>query len=150
MAGRVEEINISPEKTVLPQPVESVEVLPGQGPRGDRYFLDEPAEREGKDLTLIEAEALEALREDKGIELSAAEARRNVLTRGIGLNDLVGKRFRVGEVECVGRLLNEPCKHLESLTEPGVLRGLVHRGGLRADVLQGGTIKVGDEVVPIT
>ena len=149
MAGRVEEINISPEKTVLPQPVESVEVLPGQGPRGDRYFIEEPREREGKDLTLIAAEALEALREEAGIELSAAEARRNVLTRGIGLNDLVGKHFRVGEVECLGRLLNEPCTHLESLTEPGVLRGLVHRGGLRADVLHGGTIRVGDEVVEI-
>ena len=150
MAGRVEEIVISPEKTVLPEPVDSVEVLPGQGPRGDRYFIEEPKEREGKDLTLISAEALEALRDEAGIELSAAEARRNVLTRGIGLNDLVGKRFRVGEVECLGRLLNEPCAHLESLTEPGVLRGLVHRGGLRADVLRGGTIRVGDEIAEIT
>ena len=150
MAGRVEEINLSPAKKVLPVPVESVEVLPGQGPRGDRYFVEEPAEREGKDLTLIAAEALEALREETGIELSAAEARRNVLTRGIELNDLVGKRFRVGEVECLGRLLNEPCAHLESLTEPGVLRGLVHRGGLRADVLRGGTIRVGDEVMGIS
>jgi MOSC domain-containing protein YiiM len=150
MAGRVEEINISAQESVLPEPVESVEVLPGQGPRGDRYFVDEPAEREGKDLTLIAAEALEALREESGIELSAAEARRNVLTRGIGLNELVGKRFRVGEVECLGRLLNEPCTHLESLTQPGVLRGLVHRGGLRADVLRGGTIRVGDEIVEIS
>ena len=56
----------------------------------------------------------------------------------------------MGEVECVGRLLCEPCNHLESLTSPGVLRGLVHRGGLRADVLRGGTIRVGDEVVEIT
>lgn len=150
MAGIVEEINISPVESELPRPVEAVEVLPSQGPRGDRYFLEEPAERKGKDLTLIEAEALEALRQETGIELSAAESRRNVLTRGIGLNDLVGRRFRVGEVVCVGRLLNEPCTHLESLTEPGVLRGLVHRGGLRADVLSRGTIKVGDEVVPIT
>ena len=150
MAGRVEEINISPEKTALPEPVESVEVLPGQGPRGDRYFIEQPRERGGKDLTLISAEALEELRDEAGIELSAAEARRNVLTRGIGLNELVGKRFRVGEVECLGRLLNEPCAHLESLTEPGVLRGLVHRGGLRADVLRGGTIRVGDEVAEIT
>ena len=150
MSGTVEEINLSPEKSLLPVAVDSVDVLPGQGPRGDRYFVEEPTEREGKDLTLIAAEALEALREESGIELSAAEARRNVLTRGISLNDLVGKRFRVGEVECLGRLLNEPCAHLESLTEPGVLRGLVHRGGLRADVLEGGTIRVGDEVVEIS
>jgi MOSC domain-containing protein YiiM len=149
MAGTVEQINLSPEKARLPEPVDSVEVLPGQGPVGDRYFSEVPKERQGKDLTLVEAEALEGLREDTGIELSAAEVRRNVLTRGIGLNDLVGKRFRVGEVECEGVELNEPCKHLESLTEPGVLRGLVHRGGLRANVLRGGTISVGDPVEPL-
>ena len=149
MAGTVEQINISPEKERLPEPVGSVEVLPGQGPRGDRYFSEDPKERKGKDLTLIEAEALEGLRQDTGIEISAAEARRNVLTRGIGLNDLVGKRFRVGEVECEGVELNEPCAHLESLTQPGVLRGLVHRGGLRANVLRGGTIAVGDPVEPL-
>jgi MOSC domain-containing protein YiiM len=149
MAGRVLEINISAQESVLPAPVDSVEVLPGQGPRGDRYFLEEPGERNGKDLTLIAAEALEALREEAGIELSAAESRRNVLTRGIDLNELVGKRFKVGEVECLGRLLNEPCTHLESLTQPGVLRGLVHRGGLRADVLRGGRIRIGDPVTPL-
>jgi MOSC domain-containing protein YiiM len=124
-------------------------VLPGQGPRGDRYFSERPKEREGKDLTLIEAEALEAMAAETGIEISAAEARRNVLTRGIGLNDLVGRRFRVGEVECEGVMLNEPCAHLQSLTKPGVLKGLVRRGGLRANVLRGGTIAVGDSVEPL-
>ena len=146
MAGHVEQIAISPVKEQLPEPVPEVEVLPGQGPRGDRKFAAEPTRRKGKDLTLIEAEALEALAADTGIELSHQESRRNVLTRGISLNDLVGKRFRVGEVECEGVELNEPCAHLESLTQPGVLRGLVHRGGLRANVLSGGTIAVGDEV----
>jgi MOSC domain-containing protein YiiM len=98
------------------------------------------------DITLIEAEALEALREDTGIELSAAAVRRQVLTRGIRLNDLVGKRFSVGDVECVGQELCEPCNHLQGLTQPGVLRGMVHRAGLVADIVQGGRIAVGDEV----
>jgi MOSC domain-containing protein YiiM len=144
--GRVEQITISPVKDVLPDPVEQLEVVAGQGPRGDRYFAPEPTDRPGKDLTLIEAEALEGLVADTGIELSHQESRRTVLTRGIRLNELVGKRFRVGEVECEGVMLNEPCTQLEALTYPGVLRGLVHRGGLRANVIRGGTISVGDAV----
>ena len=71
------------------------------------------------------------------------------MTRGIDLNALVGRRFRVGEVECVGRRLCEPCAHLERLTERGTLRGLVHRGGLRADLLSGGAIETGAGVVPL-
>ena len=102
----------------------------------------------GYELTLIEAEALEALAAD-GVEISWEEARRNVVTRGIGLNALVGRRFRIGEVECAGRRLAEPCSHLQRLAPPGILAGLVHRGGLRADILGSGTIRVGDPVVPI-
>ena len=82
----------------------------------------------GYELTLIEAEALEALAAD-GVEISWEEARRNVVTRGIGLNALVGRRFRIGDVECVGRRLAEPCSHLQRLAPPGILAGLVHRGG---------------------
>jgi MOSC domain-containing protein YiiM len=102
--------------------------------------------RKGKDLTLIEAEALEGLKADTGIELTHRESRRTVLTRGIRLNDLVGRRFKVGELECEGVMLNEPCTHLESITYPGVQNGLDNRGGLRANVLKGGTIAVGDQV----
>jgi MOSC domain-containing protein YiiM len=138
MSGRVEAIHISGEKHVLPEPVDSVAVS-DEGMEGDRYF--------GRgDITLVEAEALEGLREDTGIELSPAEVRRQVLTRGIRLNDLLGKRFRVGEVEAVGVEWCEPCNHLESITYPGVLKGLVHRAGLRADVVNPGRISVGDEV----
>jgi MOSC domain-containing protein YiiM len=146
VAGVVEQIAITPEPHALPEPVERIEVVAGQGPRGDRKFAPKPMKRNGKDLTLIEAEALEDLADDTGIELSHEESRRNVLTRGIQLNDLVGRRFTVGEVECEGVVLNEPCTHLESLTYRGVLRGLQNRGGLRANVLRGGTISVGDEV----
>jgi MOSC domain-containing protein YiiM len=149
MPGRVEEINIAAELERLPEPVSAVDALAGQGLRGDRFFSSEPRESgEARDITLIQAEALEGLREEHGIELSAAESRRNVLTRGIDLNALVGKRFTVGDVECVGVELCEPCNHLQSLTQPGVLRGLVHRGGLRADIVRGGRIAVGDAVAP--
>jgi MOSC domain-containing protein YiiM len=142
VAGSVEQINVAAVESELPQPVDAVEVT-ADGVVGDRYA-------EARDLTLVEAEALEGLREDTGIELSAAEVRRQVLTRGIRLNDLVGERFRVGEVECVGQELCEPCNHLQGLTYPGVLRGLVHRGGLRADIVSGGRIAVGDEVMRIS
>jgi MOSC domain-containing protein YiiM len=144
--GTVERIAITPVESALPQAVDSVEVVAGQGPRGDRYFVEEPSSRDGADLTLIEAEALEAFTAETGIELSHEESRRNLLTRGARLNDLVGKRFRVGEVECFGLELCEPCNHLQGLTRPGVLRGLVHRGGLRANVLRTGTVAVGDEL----
>jgi MOSC domain-containing protein YiiM len=144
--GVVQQIAITPIESALPQPVPAIEVLPGQGPRGDRKFAPEPAARNGKDLTLIEAEALDAFTAETGIPLTHQESRRNILTRGVQLNELVGRRFRVGEVECEGVMLNEPCQHLESLTRPGVLRGLVHRGGLRANVVQGGVVAVGDPV----
>jgi MOSC domain-containing protein YiiM len=146
MAGVVEQIAISPKPHVLPEPVERLEVVAGQGPRGDRKFAPKPMKRKGKDLTLIEAEALEGLKADTGIELTHRESRRTVLTRGIRLNDLVGRRFKVGELECEGVMLNEPCTHLESITYPGVQNGLDNRGGLRANVLKGGTIAVGDQV----
>jgi MOSC domain-containing protein YiiM len=136
--GSVEQIHIAPAESELPGPVDAVDVT-ADGVVGDRYA-------QSRDLTLIEAEALEGLFEDAGIELTAAESRRQVLTRGVRLNDLVGTRFRVGEVECVGEEWCEPCSHLEGLTRHGVLRGLVHRGGLRADIVRDGRIAVGDEV----
>jgi MOSC domain-containing protein YiiM len=147
--GVVVEINVSPRSEQLPEPVERVRAIPAHGLEGDRYFASEPreeAERD-RDLTLIATEALEALTEETGIELTAAASRRNVLTRGIELNDLVGRAFRVGEVECEGIELCEPCSHLQGLTQHGVLRGLVHRGGLRAAIRRGGEIAVGDPVV---
>jgi MOSC domain-containing protein YiiM len=122
----------------------------GRGLEGDRYFngagtFSNPASS-GHDLTLIEAEQLEAVTLASQHTPTAEDARRNVVTRGIDLNALVGRRFRIGEVECVGRRLCEPCAHLERLTEVGLLRALVHRGGLRADILSNGRIGLGDEV----
>ena len=142
-AGRVEGIFIGPEET-LPAPVERVRAVAGSGLEGNRYFYDEaPA---GRALTLIQVEALEGMLDDTGIELSAAESRRNVLTSGIDLNALVGKRFRVGNVECRGVELCHPCSSLEKMTQKGVIKGLVNRGGLNADILTDGEIAVGDRV----
>jgi MOSC domain-containing protein YiiM len=138
VAGTVDAIHIAAEHSRLPAPVDSVEVT-AEGLRGDRYYGR-------RNITLIEAEALEGMLSDTGVELSAAESRRQVLTRGIRLNELAGKRFTVGEVECVGEEWCEPCAHLQRLTRPGVLEGLVHRGGLRADIVRGGRIAVGDPV----
>jgi hypothetical protein len=98
------------------------------------------AHREGPVVTVSEAEEAER------VGLAAEDARRNLVTRGIDLNALVGKTFRVGEVVCAGRRLCEPCAHLQRLTEPGILRALAHKGGLRADILEGGRIAVGDEI----
>lgn len=144
MSGRVESIWIAGEPGARTRPVEQVEAMAGKGLMGDRKHRDRLPEdkqaKAGRELTLIEVEALQALARETGIELGPGEHRRQVVTSGIRLNDLVGKRFTVGPLECVGVELNEPCLHLERLTQPGVLRGLVHRGGLRADILSGGTL----------
>jgi MOSC domain-containing protein YiiM len=127
-------------------PVESVLAIAGSGLQGDRYALGRgtfSGPGRGYELTLVEAEVLEEL------ELPWEQARRNVVTRGASLNPLVGRRFRIGEVECIGRRLAEPCAHLEELSGPGLLRPLVHRAGLRADIAAGGTISLGDELVPL-
>jgi MOSC domain-containing protein YiiM len=138
MTGTVEQIAIAAQESELPGAVDRVEVTES-GIAGDRYA-------EKGDITLIEAEALEAFTAETGVQLSHQESRRQVLTRGVRLNDLVGKRFTVGEVEVVGRELCEPCSHLQSLTRPGVLRGMVHRAGLNADIVTPGRIAVGDRV----
>jgi MOSC domain-containing protein YiiM len=148
--GEVIEINISPEHEALPQAVDRVRAIPGRGLEGDRNFFEGPGTQPERDreLTLIATEALDALAAEHGIELTAAESRRNVATRGVDLNELEGRRFWVGNVECEGIELCEPCNHLQGLTKPGVLRGLVHRGGLRAAILTEGEIAVGDAVMP--
>jgi MOSC domain-containing protein YiiM len=148
--GSVEAIFIAAKAESQPQPVEAAAAVVGRGLEGDRYFAGEGTffeeRKPGQDLTLIEAEAVEALARETGIELGPGGSRRNVVTRDIGLNGLVGRRFAVGDVQCVGRRLCDPCSHLEGLTQPGVLKGLVNRGGLRADIVAGGRIAVGDGV----
>jgi hypothetical protein len=143
VGGVVESIHIAPAAAEPPRAVERARAVAGRGLEGDRYFAGEGTFSDwpgGRDLTLIEAEAAEAA----GLE--PGEARRNVVVRGVDLNALVGRRFRVGPVECEGLEEAPPCNHLAKLTRPDVLRALAGRGGLRAAILSGGEIAVGDPV----
>ena len=134
---KVEAITIGESNSL--RPVESVEAVAGKGLEGDRHFFADGA-RPGGAITLIEAEVLE------DVGLGGPQSRRQVVTRGVRLNDLVGKRFFVGKIECEGVELCEPCLHLQSLTRPGIIEDLLHRGGLNADIVTSGTISVGDPV----
>jgi hypothetical protein len=141
--GRVEAILTAPDAESPLLRVPAAKAVPGRGLEGDRYYdgrgtFSRPGR--GYQLTLVEAEALDS------IDLPWEQARRNIVTRGISLNALVGHHFTIGAVECVGRRLAEPCSHLERLARPGLLRPLVHRAGLRADIVRGGSISTGDPV----
>lgn len=146
-AGVVEGVFIAPAAAAPMVAADAVPAVPGRGLEGDRYFdgagTFSPRGGNGREITLVDSEALESA------GVAPLEARRNVVVRGIDLDALIGRRFSVGEVECVGRRRCEPCAHLQRLTRPGVLRALVHRGGLRADVVTGGVVRVGDAVVPL-
>ncbi len=152
-SGIVEAIAVASRAEEEPHLVDRARAIPSHGLDGDRYAAGEGTfsggTGDGRALTLIEAEVLESLELPGRKRLGAADARRNLVTRGVSLNALVGRRFTVGEVECEGRRLCEPCAHLQRLTQPGVLGVLVHRGGLRADILSAGTIEVGDVVQAI-
>lgn len=150
--GTVESIHIAAAAQGAPQSVGQATAIPGAGLEGDRYALKLGTFYKPKpdfELTLIEAEAIEALRRDYHVELSAGEARRNIVTRDVPLNHLVGKEFAIGEVRIRGVRLCEPCDHLEKLTGKPVIKGLLHRGGLRAQILTSGTLHVGDQVTLI-
>jgi MOSC domain-containing protein len=152
-AGTIEAIVMAPEAEAPMVRVDRATARAGRGLEGDRYVdgrgTFSNAYARGHDLTLIEAEVLDTL-ELPGGRLAPEEARRNLVTRGIDLNALVGSRFTVGDVECLGQRLCEPCAHLERLAaaggKAGTLRALVHKGGLRADVLGDGEIRVGDAI----
>jgi MOSC domain-containing protein YiiM len=135
----IEAIHIGPDDGGPLESVESVQALAGKGLEGDRKFFAGGA-RPGQALTLVEAENVE----DVGLPVGGA--RRQLTVRGVRLNDLVGKTFRVGEVECYGVELCEPCAHLESMTRPGLIKDFAHRSGINADILTDGVIRVGDEI----
>jgi MOSC domain-containing protein YiiM len=155
LRGSVEAIALAEAATEAMRAVDHARALAGRGLDGDRYaakagtFTPADEGARGYDLTLVEAEVLDELALPDGAGLGYAEARRNIVTRGIDLNALVGRRFRIGGVECLGQRLCEPCSHLERLTTKGTLRALIHRGGLRADVLTDGQIATGDVVETI-
>lgn len=159
--GNVVSIHLAPEAGAPMRTVPEARAVPGRGLEGDRYFTGRghysaTPSYGGREVTLIEIESLEALDggvlnaegERLGIKLTAADVRRNIATSGVPLNHLVDRLFRVGDVLLRGTRLCEPCKYLESLTRPGVMGGLIHRGGLRAQILEEGVIRVGDVVRP--
>jgi len=146
--GRVAGIYITAEAGARPQRMEKVRTTAGRGIEGDRYesgtgtWSQHPGG--GRHLTFIAQEDLDAVARESGIRLAPEESRRNVLTTGAPLGELVGKRFWVGTTLCVGIRLCEPCSYLESKTKAGVINAFVHRAGLRAEILESGTIAVGD------
>ena len=150
MNGKVEAIYIGAESQGPMRTVESVRAVAGHGLEGDRFWQENTIlankRKPDREVTLIEAEAIEAIRREDGVELLPSESRRNLVTRGVALNHLVGREFRVGGIALRGIRLCEPCRHLESMTRGGVLKGLIHRGGLRAQILGEGVLHVGDPI----
>ena len=150
--GRVVAIQITSRAGEEMVAVDEVRAVAGKGLQGDRYlnqtgkFSDRPGP--ARQLTLIELESLEALQRENATTLSPLESRRNIVTRGVPLNHLVNRRFRLGEVVARGIRLCEPCEYLEEITQKKVISGLMHRGGLRAEILEGGTVRIGDSIRP--
>jgi hypothetical protein len=157
--GNVVSIHVAAEASAPMQSITEVRAFPGRGLEGDRYFAgtgfySKTSSYGGREVTLIEVEAVEALSggvlnasgERLGIKLDAAKTRRNIVTSGVPLNHLIDREFQVGAVLMRGTRLCEPCKHLDDLTQRGVMSGLIHRGGLRAQILSEGVIRVGDAV----
>lgn len=147
--GSVVSIYIADGPGTVMLPVPEAQAVPGKGLEGDRYFknlgtFSKP--QPDRELTLIEIEAVEGFRNELGVEFEPGAARRNVVTRDVPLNHLVGREFQIGEVKFRGIRLCEPCGHLARLSHEGVLPGLVHRGGLRAQILTQGVIRAGDVV----
>ena len=138
----VEAIHLGSPRVAELRAVDSVRAVAGKGLEGDRHFHEDGAPA-GQAITLVDAECVEA------VGLQPGESRRQLTVRGVDVNALVGKRFRVGEVECLGVELCEPCAHLEKMTRPGIIKDLAHRAGINADVLVGGVIRVGDEIVEL-
>ena len=156
MAGAIVTIHIASGAGAPMQPLPSVEAIAGEGLRGDRYqtgagfYSAVPTDPGARELTLVAAEVLAAVLAETGIDLPLHEHRRNITTRGIDLPSLLGQRFRIGEVICEGVRDCPPCNHLEDLTGKAVLAPLVRRGGLRARIVSGGTIHVGDAITPLS
>lgn len=151
--GSVEHIHLATAAGEPMRSVRSVRAIPARGLEGDRYATGSghwsPIRRAGDSLTLIEAEEIEGVVVAHGLDLRPGSTRRNLTTRGIRLDELIGRRFRIGAVVCRGTRRCEPCSYLDQLLDQEVLNALVHRGGLRAEIVSGGTIAVGDPIEPV-
>jgi MOSC domain-containing protein YiiM len=151
--GHLEAICVASAAEAPMRSLSEVEALAGVGLAGDRYALGigyyspRPTDPGAREVTLIEAEELEWLATEHGIALAPTEHRRNLTTRGVRLPPLIGKRFKVGDVVLEGVRDCPPCEHLEQLTGKHVMRLLLERSGIRARVVLGGTIRIGDAIV---
>ena len=134
---------------------ERIEAIAGAGLAGDRYTLGlgfysaRPLPGGARELTLIETEALDEIEEETGIRLGPIESRRNIVTTGIRVHDLIGKKFTIGTLLCEGVRDCPPCEHLVELTGKEVLKAMARRGGLRANIMTSGEIAVGDQIVEV-
>ena len=150
--GTVIAIHVAPAGAAPMRSVANAQVVVARGLEGDRYYSKlgtySNQAGSGRDVTLIEIEAIEGLKRDYEVQLDPGQSRRNIVTRGIALNHLVEQEFRIGNVILRGTRLCEPCAHMENLTVKGAMRGLIHRGGLRAEIIKGGTIRIGDRILP--
>lgn len=148
--GTVISIHIAPTGAAPMKSVTNAKAVAGRGLEGDRYYSKlgtySSQAGSGRDVTLIEIEAIDGLKRDYEVQLDSGQPRRNIVTRGVALNHLVEREFRIGDVVLRGTRLCEPCAHMEKLTVKGAMRGLVHRGGLRAEIISGGSIRVGDTI----
>ena len=149
--GKVVSLGIARVAAGAMESLPEVRAVAGRGLEGDRYFnmegsFSDNPNTTGREVTLIEAEAIDALERDYKYKLEYKDARRNIVTRGVPLNHLLGQEFTVGDIRMRGVRLNEPCNHLAGLTDDKVKAGLMHRGGLRADILSDGLIRVGDTI----
>lgn len=146
--GKVEGIFIALNKGEPTFLVTQAHLVPGMGIEGDRYFnktgIPDNHSKPGREITLIEMEAIESIREDDGIQITPDQTRRNIVTRGIALNNLVGHLFSVGNIQLHGVRLCEPCQYLANRTDPRVLHAMAHRGGLRAEIISEGIINLND------
>jgi MOSC domain len=146
--GVVEDLVVAADRSGPVSRLDVATLVPGRGLVGDRYWAGDgtfASGRPGSALTLVSAEVLDELAAARG---GAVDHRRNVVVRGTDLNALVGREFRLGGVLCRGRRLCEPCAHLDRLNGGALLRPMVHRGGLRADILEAGDVHLGDALVP--
>ena len=136
----------APEKHVPLVSRDEVNAVAGRGLEGDRYFNAEGWDEPKREITLVELEAVEAANRDYDLGLTPEDMRRQIVTKGIALNHLVDREFTVGDVRCRGIKLNEPCNHLRKLADKPLIKPMIHRGGLRAQILESGTIRVGDPI----
>lgn len=152
--GSVEGLHVAPRSMVPTRSVERVRIVEGLGIEGDRYarrlgFLSERIEKRGDTpnrlVTLFEAETIEALARDHKIQISPEDHRRNITTRGVPLNHLIGRELRIGEAVLFGTMAT-PCKHLDDLLGFSLIMLLANRAGLNAGVIRGGEVRLGDRI----